>query len=47
MVNAVKADPAETAKGEFYAAPGYVRETERKSGLHRTKNGAAPTAAKS
>lgn len=44
VVNAVKADPAERAKGEFYEALGYVRETERKSGLHRNK-AAAPVAA--
>jgi len=36
-VNAVRGDPAETAKGEFYEALGFVRESERKSGLHRGK----------
>ena len=37
VVNAVRGDPAETAKGEFYEALGFVRESERKSGLHRGK----------
>ena len=43
VVNAVKADPAETAKGEFYEALGYVRDSERASGL--TRKTAAATAA--
>jgi len=44
VVAAVKGDPAETAKGELYEAMGFVRESERKSGLTRKK--AAAEAAK-
>ena len=44
VVNAVKADSAETARGEFYEALGYVRESERKSGLHRSQKGTAAAA---
>ena len=44
VVNAVKADSAETAKGEFYEALGYVREGERKSGLHRNQKGTVAAA---
>jgi len=36
VVNAVVADKTEGEDGEFYEALGYVRESERKSGLHRT-----------
>jgi hypothetical protein len=44
VVNSVKGDPTETAKGEFYEALGFVRESERKSGLHRaTPAPVAPT----
>lgn len=35
VVKAVVADQAEGEDGEFYEALGYVRESERKSGLHR------------
>ena len=43
VTNAVKGDPAETADGELYEAMGFVRESERLSGLSR-KKGAAPAA---
>jgi hypothetical protein len=36
VVNAVIADKEEGVDGAFYEALGYVRESERKSGLHRT-----------
>ncbi|MFT3867899.1 MAG: hypothetical protein QM715_05315 [Nibricoccus sp.] len=36
VVKAVVADQTEGEDGEFYEALGYVRESERKSGLHRT-----------
>ena len=35
IVNAIKGDPAEGADGELYEALGYVRKSERKSGLGR------------
>jgi hypothetical protein len=35
VVNAVKGDPEEGEDGEFYEALGYVRKSERKSGLRR------------
>jgi len=41
VVSGVKGDPAETAKGELYEAMGFVRESERKSGLTRKKQAAA------
>jgi hypothetical protein len=41
-VNAIKGDPDEGENGELYEAMGYVRKSERKSGLHRT---AKPTVA--
>ena len=37
MVNAVKGDPEEGDNGELYEAMGYVRRSERSSGLHRGK----------
>ncbi len=37
VVNAVKGDPAEGEDGELYEALGYVRKSERSSGLHRGK----------
>ena len=43
VVAGVKADPAETAKGELYEAMGYVRESERASGLTRKKKTAPAT----
>jgi hypothetical protein len=45
VVNAVKGDPAEGEDGEFYESLGYVRKSERKSGLSRGKKIAAPVAA--
>ncbi|MBI2929982.1 MAG: hypothetical protein HYY24_30355 [Verrucomicrobia bacterium] len=38
-VNAVKGDDAEGEDGELYEAMGYVRKSERKSGLTRKTNG--------
>ena len=35
VVNAVKGDPAEGEDGELYEAMGYMRNSERKSGLRR------------
>ena len=35
VVNAVKGDPDEGENGELYEAMGYVRKSERASGLHR------------
>ena len=35
VVNAVRGDPAEGEDGELYEAMGYVRKSERKSGLSR------------
>lgn len=37
VVNAVKGDPEEGEDGELYEAMGYVRRSERSSGLHRAK----------
>jgi len=42
VVNSVKGDPAEGEDGEFYEALGYVRKSERSSGLHRGKTAEAP-----
>ncbi|MFA6286061.1 MAG: hypothetical protein WC661_01655 [Opitutaceae bacterium] len=41
VVNAVKGDPAEGEDGELYEAMGYVRKSERRSGLSRGKKPAA------
>lgn len=41
IVNAVKGDPNEGDDGELYEAMGYVRKSERKSGLRRAKAAAA------
>jgi len=35
VVNSVKGDPDEGENGDFYEALGYVRKSERKTGLHR------------
>jgi len=40
VVNAIKGDPAEGEDGELYEAMGYVRKSERKSGLHRATKAA-------
>jgi hypothetical protein len=37
VVNAVKGDPDDGEDGELYEAMGYVRKSERSSGLHRGK----------
>ena len=37
IVNAVKGDPAEGENGDLYEAMGFVRKSERKSGLARKK----------
>lgn len=44
VVNAVKGDPEEGDDGELYEAMGYVRKSERKSGLTRGKTAPAPAA---
>lgn len=41
-VNGVRADPAEGADGELYGAMGYVRTSEKKTGLTRKRRAAAP-----
>ena len=41
VVNSVKGDPAEGEDGELYEAMGYVRKSERKSGLKRARLKAA------
>jgi len=38
VVNAVKGDPAEGENGDLYEAMGFVRKSERKSGLSRKKS---------
>jgi hypothetical protein len=44
VVNSIKGDAEEGEDGELYEAMGYVRKSERKSGLHRTsKTDTAPT----
>jgi hypothetical protein len=43
VVNAVKGDPAEGEDGQLYEAMGYVRKSERKSGLSRGKKPPSPT----
>lgn len=40
LVHAVKGDPAEGEDGELYEALGYVRKSERRSGLRRGKTAA-------
>ena len=40
VVNAVKGDPAEGENGDLYEAMGFVRKSERRSGLARKKSGA-------
>ena len=45
IVSAVKGDPAETANGDLYEAMGFVRESERQSGLSRKKTAAPATPA--
>jgi len=44
VVNSIKGDAEEGEDGELYEAMGYVRKSERKSGLHRaSKTDATPT----
>ncbi len=45
LVNAVKGDPAEGEDGDFYEALGYVRKSERRSGLRRGKGAPSPAPA--
>jgi hypothetical protein len=45
VVNAVKGDPAEGEDGELYEAMGYVRKSERASGLRRGAPTPTPAAA--
>ena len=42
VVNAVKGDPAEGEDGELYEAMGYIRKSERASGLTKKKQAPAP-----
>lgn len=43
LVNGVKGDPDEGEDGELYEAMGYVRKSERQSGLtHKPKPGPTP-----
>jgi hypothetical protein len=44
VVNAVRSDVDEGEDGAFYEALGYVRKSERKSGLSRGKRPAIPVA---
>jgi len=44
VVNAVKADEAEGEDGELYEAMGYVRKSERRTGLSRKAKAVATTA---
>lgn len=46
VVNAVRGDPDEGEDGEFYDALGYVRKSERKSGLRRGNSANVAAAAK-
>ena len=43
VVNGVLADPSEGPDSALYAAFGYTRESDYKSGLHRTRNNKPPT----
>jgi len=45
VVNAVIGDPAESDDGELYEAMGYVRRSQRASGLHRSAQPPAPSPA--
>lgn len=45
VVNAVMGDPAESDDGELYEAMGYVRRSQRASGLHRAAPAPATSAA--
>jgi hypothetical protein len=44
VVNSIKGDPTEGEDGELYEAMGYVRKSERKTGLHRNSKSATPPA---
>jgi hypothetical protein len=44
VINSIKGDPAEGEDGELYEAMGYVRKSERQSGLHRGANHSQPAA---
>jgi hypothetical protein len=46
VVNAIKGDPQEGEDGELYEAMGYVRKSERKSGLSRKSTAKATASAK-
>lgn len=45
VVNSVKGDPEEGEDGELYEAMGYIRKSERKSGLSRKGQQPKPAAA--
>jgi hypothetical protein len=47
VVNAIKGDPAHGEDSSLYEACGYVRKSERKSGLSRRKQEDRPTAGNS
>jgi len=42
VVHAIKGDPDEGENGEVYGALGYIRKSERRSGLHRSKRPPLP-----
>lgn len=44
IVNAVKGDPAEGPDGEVYESFGYVRKSERRTGLRRSSSAVAAPA---
>ena len=46
VINAVKADPEEGDDGELYEAMGFVRSSERSTGLTRRRKGAEPSPAR-
>jgi hypothetical protein len=46
VVNSVRGDPTEGDDGELYEAMGYVRKSDRSSGLHRGQPAAGTPAAK-
>lgn len=45
VVNAIKGDPGEGENGELYAAMGYVRKADRRSGLTRRTQANSPSPA--
>jgi hypothetical protein len=45
VVNAIKGDPGEGENGELYAAMGYIRKADRRSGLTRRTQANSPSPA--